>query len=230
MKILIIILNITSGLIALGWIGWIFLSAFGAGMASTGGKGGSNFSFYLAILLIISTIICIALSHVGNIKHPLLFSLLPIILFVVLYITVSIHEDILKDKYRKVSKDTFEEYQTLVDTKLANVKEVYVKDPDTLKSSDIRKQFITFDQTNYVLVEIRVVTQADYKLGIEAIPIGKVDGKKLFSFSEYIAKKDESYLARLYDKDGKTIYDHYTVVYKPDQNMENYHLEKYKIN
>lgn len=62
--------------------------------------------------------------------------------------------------------------------------------------------------------------------GVRAYPVGKINGTTLETCNEF---NDQIKQADCRDANDKTIFDNYKVVYKPDQNYEDYHLEQYEV-
>ena len=65
-----------------------------------------------------------------------------------------------------------------------------------------------------------------YASNINAYCVGKVRAEKLELFKAEGASTE--YFQEYLDKQGKSIFDNYEILYKPGQDYKDYHLEKYQ--
>lgn len=221
---MLLILNSVSVLAIVGWFGYEFLKGYAAGFNTTGNVGPSaplGFIFPIFILVVILSIVLSRIDHSGR---AFIWAVAPLVYMVVLAPFMPVQSHITKNKWDKQMQDIKQEKLAKVNEKLPTISKEYVQPSNRLESG-VRESFITINKENNVLIEVKVISTSD--AGIDALPIGKINGGTLEVFNEQMINKQ--YFGAYVNAQGKTIYDTYRVVYKPNQNIEEYHLEQYEV-
>ncbi len=218
---MITILNIVAGLCAVGWVAFVFLSAYGSAFGSASGQSFWNkVPGFVTWSVPLVAVACIVLSRVDS-KRGLMWTALPFVLILAMYIYIGT----IQRQYRNAFVTNGKKDDVVNIAHFATVSHDYICKPQSSGSDGftppVLDYFLTHDTANKTLVSIKVAPWNS----VEISPFGKISGATLETFNNESTFTSSDCV----DKNGKTVFDNYKVVYKADQNYEDYHLEKYEV-
>jgi len=203
----IIILNIISGLLVLAGLAWVYLAALGSAYASaTGNPKGANTMLIILGIFAVIVVVSIVISHIDHSKRAVWLAAIPVMIAVATFLvftSIEIVTHYTVQSYRQKQLQSFTRDYTHSET-------LNPYGSDT---------FLTYDTVNQ---EIKMVYVDHGTMILDVTPVGKVNDAMLEVIYEGYTDKAE--LSRYRDSNGKTVYDKYTVVYKPGQTDADYHL------
>ncbi len=220
MKIIIIVSNIISVLALAGWAYFIWLNGMAAGFNTTGSTGTPKIvtitaSFFIVLLIV--TIASIIASHLHPSKLAILWAVIPLVVSLGYLSFLGIQ----KARFHALTN----EYRIEMKSKLDSISKDYLFNGQPLETyQGSTSKFFTYDKANQEIVEIDVY---DGEMIADVYAFGKIKGDTLEVVLEEVAKDANGYYKKFLDKNGKSIFDNYKVVFVPDQMDEDYHLSQY---
>lgn len=234
---LIIILNIVS---ALSFAGYFFFTIFGPAMAGMYNTSGVHQKATLwdqlqglsVVLLAIVTLLAFTAYFVQNKRIATIFAASPILLAIIMWGAFYFHS--------LLDNTAFDENMmpAAIKMKEEDIKVLRETTKDYIETDALRvKSFLTVDKEYNVIVFIfleELLSDEDVNKSVYsiagAVPVGKINGNELELYSKgYAEEEDGMNIAtkKLFDRNGKNIFDNYKLSYKGVQESSYYHLEKY---
>ena len=99
-----------------------------------------------------------------------------------------------------------------------------IQTPDSLRQTQRTSINLTWDPIREASVIVMV--DVGWEGEAHAVPVGKIDGAHL-DLAEQIPAYEKVY-RKYVDAEGKTLFDRYTLRFRPGQDLKAYRLERYK--
>lgn len=219
MKAQLFLFNGLSILACLAWLGWTYVkalaSAYGNANPSTG-PGDLTILFMSVGLL---TAACAAISFFVPAPIARFVALAPVVFVLLGQGYIGYRQDANRARYRKNQAA----HRVTREALLSRISRDYVRQEDaTEQFTEVKSSFLTHDRETSTLVLIDVGYQSE----ISAYGFGSINGESLDTAQPIDALK--KHYGRYLDREGKSIFDRYTLRHKPELAEFDFRLEKYK--
>lgn len=219
MKGVLILFNAISVLAFLLWLGWNYLKALGNAFGSVNPSTGPGDMTLLFVAGGIVTAACAVGSFLVPADAGRVVALLPLAYVLLGQGFMLWRESVNRDRYDGKRAA----WRAACEEKLSRIPRDYVMDVGASRAGAFPEvSFLTHDRELDTIVRIDVGPDS----GITPDCVGRIRGGVLETFDHGAAF--EKHYGRYLDREGKTIFDRYTVKHRPDQDCGEYRLERFR--
>lgn len=219
MKGSLILFNGISVAAYLLWLGHNYLRALGSAYGNAHPATGPGDVAYVFVVGAIVTALCLACSFLIPLGAARAVALVPLAYVVLGQGFIVWRQAGNRERHAReeaVRRSAREE-------KLGRISRDYILrvDPSGAPAS-FKASFLTHDREIDALVRIDV----GYDAGISAHAVGRIKGDVLETLEQ--GAEFERWYRRYVDRDGKSLFDRYTLRHRPDQDFKDYRLDRYE--
>ena len=212
----LILLNAFSAFAYLGWLGYQWLRAMGSAFSNSSSSG--EVVNLMLTIVGLATVACAVGSFFAPGDSGKVLAVVPILLILLAQGYISHRKS---ENSRRLAREQAVR-RSARNKKLERLTKDYLSSgdgPEDIAAYEF--SFLSHDRelNTIVAVDVQVETLA-------MTPVGKIDGASLDTLQSR-AEVEKLYKGFL-DKEGKSIFDRYTVRHRPDLDRKEFHLEKYE--